>query len=1015
MKKTVRTQVLLCAGGSCISSGTQSVREAFETALEAHGLSDEIEVIATGCMGMCEIGPIAVIYPEGVFYQKVKAADVEEIVAEHLLKGRVVERLFYRKPSNQELIQTIGDIDFFKLQHKIALRNCGQIDPEQIREYIAMDGYAALGKVVTALTPEAVVAEVKASGLRGRGGAGFPTGLKWAAAAAEPAGIKYVVCNADEGDPGAFMDRSILEGDPHSVLEAMAICGYAIGARQGYIYVRAEYPLAIERLEKAIGQARELGVLGRDLFGSGFDFDIEIRMGAGAFVCGEETALMHSIEGRRGEPRPKPPFPAQKGLFGRPTVLNNVETFANIPHIILRGAASFAALGAGKSTGTKVFALAGDVNNTGLVEVPMGISLGAIVHDIGGGIPGNKAFKAVQIGGPSGGCIPTEFLNTPVTYESLPELGAIMGSGGLVVMNEDTCMVDLARYFLEFIAEESCGKCTPCRVGTRIMLELVTKICEGRGEMADLQRLEELAAHVRQTSLCGLGQTAPNPVLSTLRYFRNEYIAHIRDHRCEAGVCAAMVYAPCANACPASVNVPAYMAFVAQGRYEEALRVHLRANPLPSVCGRVCPQWCIKKCRRADLEGPLAVRLVKRFMADQRRDYADLYPEKAPDNGMRVAVVGSGPAGLTAAYYLTLMGYRTTVFERQPEAGGMLRYAIPEYRLPREYVDKEIAGLAALGVEIRTGVEVGRDVTLGGLRQQGYGAIFLACGSGQEIRPDLPGMDLPGVYTGINFLERVAKGEPIAMGPDVLVVGGGDSAIDASRVARRRGARNITILYRRTRSEMPTNPIEIREAEIEGNRVEFLTTVGGMAARADGRIAVEIRKMRLGAFDKTGRRRPEEIPSAAETRVVDNVIIAIGQRCDVGALLGDGQGLVADGRGGLKADIRTGATDAPFIFAGGDLVSGAATVVEAIAAGQTGARAIDRYLSPGVARVYPWEQPEAPATPVDPDREIETIAPVEQPLLGPEERLITMEVERTITAAEARREAGRCLRCDYKG
>ena len=1015
MKKTVRTQVLLCAGGSCISSGTQSVREAFEIALNKHGLGDEIEVITTGCMGMCEIGPIVVIYPEGIFYQKVKPVDVEEIVGEHLLKGRVVSRLFYRKPSTQELSQTISDIDFFKLQHKIALRNCGQIDPEQIREYIAMDGYAALGKVLTEMTPEAVLAEVKASGLRGRGGAGFPTGLKWAAAASTPSDIKYVVCNADEGDPGAFMDRSILEGDPHSVLEAMAICGYAIGAQQGYIYVRAEYPLAIERLEKAITQARELSMLGKNIFGSGFDFDLEIRMGAGAFVCGEETALMHSIEGRRGEPRPKPPFPAQKGLFGYPTVLNNVETFANIPHIILEGAQSFAALGTEKSKGTKVFALAGDVNNTGLVEVPMGISLGAIVYDIGGGIPGNKKFKAVQIGGPSGGCIPREYLNTPVTYESLPELGAIMGSGGLVVMNEDTCMVDLARYFLEFIAEESCGKCTPCRVGTRIMLELVTKICEGRGVMEDLTRLEELADYIRQASLCGLGQTAPNPVLSTLRYFRHEYVAHIRDHHCEAGVCSSLMYAPCTNACPAAVNVPAYMSLVAHGRYEDALREHLKANPLPSVCGRVCPQWCIKKCRRADLEGSLAVRLVKRFMSDQRMDYSDLYPPKAPANGKRVAIIGSGPAGLTAAYYLTLRGYHTTVFERQPQAGGMLRYAIPEYRLPHEYVDKEIAGLVSLGVEIRTGVTVGKDITLGGLRKEGFEAIYLACGSGQEIRPDLPGIDLPGVYTGIDFLERVAKGEKLPMGPDVVIVGGGDSAIDASRVARRQGARNITILYRRTRSEMPTNPIEIREAEIEGNKVEFLANIGGISSRKDGRLEVEIRKMRLGAFDKTGRRRPEEIPTAKENRVVDNVIIAIGQRADISAVLSDRQGLVSDGWGGVKADIRTGATDAPFIFAGGDLVSGAATVVEAIAAGQTGARAIDQYLLPDPERIYPWEQPKAPEAPVDTEGEIQTIPPVEEPLLSVEERLITQEVERTILADEARCEAGRCLRCDYKG
>ncbi len=1014
MKKNVRAHVLLCAGGSCISSGTESVRDAFIRALEQHGLTGEIELIATGCMGMCEIGPIVVVHPEGVFYQKVKPADVDEIVAEHLLKGRVVQRLFYKKPTSEEWVAAISDIDFFKLQKKVALRNCGQIDPEQIREYIARDGYAALGKALTEMTPAAVVEEVKLSGLRGRGGAGFPTGLKWAATAKETADCKYVVCNADEGDPGAFMDRSILEGDPHSVLEAMAICGYAVGATHGFIYVRAEYPLAVERLEKALVQAREMGVLGKDLFGSGFDFDIELRMGAGAFVCGEETALMHSIEGRRGEPRPKPPFPAQKGLFGKPTVLNNVETFANIPYIILAGAADFAVLGTDKSKGTKVFALAGDVNNTGLVEVPMGIALGSVVYDIGGGIPHDKNFKAVQIGGPSGGCIPREYLNTPITYESLPELGAIMGSGGLIVMNEDTCMVDLARYFLEFIAEESCGKCTPCRVGTRIMLDLVTRICEGRGTFEDLERLETLAPYVRQASLCGLGQTAPNPVLSTLRYFRHEYEQHIRDKHCAAGVCGTIIYAPCTNACPASVNVPAYMAYIAEGRYEEALRVHLLANPLPSVCGRVCPQWCIKKCRRNDLEGPLAVRLVKRFMGDQRRDYDDLYPAKDPDNGLRVAVIGSGPAGLTAGYYLLLRGYQVTVFDRQPEPGGMLRYAIPDYRLPREYVDKEIAGLVRLGLEIKTNVAIGKDITLGGLREQGYAAVFLASGCGKEIRPDMPGTDLPGVYTGIEFLERAAKGEKLPVGKTVLVIGGGDSAIDASRVARRLGAESVTILYRRTRSEMPTNPIEIREAEVEGNQVEFLANIAGIAAKK-GRLEVTVRRMRLSAFDKSGRRRPEEIPHSDEKRMVDNVIIAIGQRSDAETILQDVPGITPTRWGGIEADGRTGATACPWLFAGGDLLSGAATVVEAIGAGQIGARAIDQYLMPDPARTYPWENLTPPTVTVDTEREIAELPPVEQPLLNPEERLITQEVERTITAAEARREAGRCLRCDYKG
>lgn len=1004
---------MLCAGGSCISSGSESVREAFEREITSHGLVDEVDVISTGCMGMCEIGPIAVIYPEGVFYQKVQAEDAAEIVESHLLKGRVVERLFYKKPSSGELIQTINNIDFFKLQKKIALRNCGNIDPEEIREYIAADGYTALGTVLTEMAPEQVLNEVIASGLRGRGGAGFPTGLKWKFTAGEESDRKYVVCNADEGDPGAFMDRSILEGDPHSVIEAMAICGYAVGASQGYVYVRAEYPLAIKRLQRAIEQAREYGLLGQDLFGSDFGFDLEIRMGAGAFVCGEETALLHSIEGKRGEPRPKPPFPAQKGLFDKPTVLNNVETFANIPYIILNGSADFASLGTEKSKGTKVFALAGDVNNSGLVEVPMGITLGSVVYDIGGGIPNNRKFKAVQIGGPSGGCIPKEYLNTPITYESLPELGAIMGSGGLIVMNEDTCMVDLARYFLEFIQEESCGKCTPCRVGTRIMLSLVTKICRGQGTMADLERLEELAPQIAASSLCGLGQTAPNPVISTLRYFREEYLEHIRDRRCRAGVCADMMWAPCTNACPASVNVPAYMAYVGAGRFEDALRVHLLANPFPSVCGRVCPQWCIKKCRRADLEGPLAVRIVKRFMSDQRRDYMDLYPEKAPANGKKVAVIGSGPAGLTAAYYLVLRGYEVTVFERQPEAGGMLRYAIPDYRLPRDYVDKEIEGLIQLGVEIRTGVVIGRDVTLPELEAQGYEAFFVASGCCKEIRPRIDGIDLPGVYTGIEFLERAAKGEDMAVGEEVVVIGGGDSAIDASRIARRLGARDVTIVYRRTRSEMPTNPIEIREAEVEGNQVMFLSNISAIREK-DGRLEIDIQKYRLGAFDKSGRRRPEEIHGEVQTRVVDNVIVAIGQQADAENIVRSAEGLAGDGWGGVKADARTGATSSDNVFAGGDLVFGAATVVEAIQAGQIGAKSIDQMFFPDPDRQYPWEVLELPEIKPEVDGEIEDVAPVDEPLLKPEERLISVEVERTVTASEAMREACRCLRCDFK-
>lgn len=545
------------------------------------------------------------------------------------------------------------------------------------------------------------------------------------------------------------------------------------------------------------------------------------------------------------------------------------------------------------------------------------------------------------------------------------------------------------------------------------MLHLVSKICHGQGTMDDLRKLEELAPQIAESSLCGLGQTAPNPVISTLRYFRDEYLEHIRDHHCRAGVCNDLVWAPCTNACPASVNVPAYMAYVAAGRFEEALRVHMLSNPFPSICGRVCPQWCTKKCRRADLEGPLAVRIVKRFMAEQRGDYLDLYPAKAPANGHKVAVVGSGPAGLTTAYYLVLRGYQVTVFERQPEAGGMLRYAIPDYRLPREYVDKEIGGLVKLGVEIKTGVAIGRDVTLGELQKQGYEAFFIASGCGREIKPKIVGIDLPGVYTGIDFLERAAKGEDLGIGKEVVVIGGGDSAIDASRIARRLGARDVTILYRRTRGEMPTNPIEIREAEVEGNKVEFLRNISAIKAK-DGRLEITIAKYRLGAFDKSGRRRPEEIVGDVDTRLVDNVIVAIGQQADAERIVETTEGLAGDGWGGLKADSRTGATGLGNVYAGGDLVFGAATVVEAIQAGQIGARSIDQMFFPDPSRKYPWENIELPEIKPDLDAEIEELAPVHEPLLSPEERLISMEVERSVTAEEAIREACRCLRCDYK-
>lgn len=537
-----RSHVLVCGGTGCTSSGSQQIIQTLKEELKKNRLQNEVAVVKTGCHGLCAEGPVMIVYPEAVFYSKVRPEDVEEIVSEHLLKGRIVERLVYHEAQAPEGIKSLNETTFYKKQHRIALRNCGVINPESIDEYIGTGGYEALGKVLTEMTPDEVIQTILDSGLRGRGGAGFPTGLKWRFASGNRGNVqKYVCCNADEGDPGAFMDRSVLEGDPHVVLEAMAIAGYAIGADQGYIYVRAEYPIAIERLQIAINQAREYGLLGKNIFESGFDFDIELRLGAGAFVCGEETALMTSIEGNRGEPRPRPPFPAVKGLFASPTILNNVETWANIPQIIINGPKWFASMGTEKSKGTKVFALGGKINNTGLVEIPMGTTLRTVIEDIGGGIPNGKKFKAAQTGGPSGGCIPAEHFDIPIDYDNLISIGSMMGSGGLIVMDEDTCMVDIAKFFLQFTVDESCGKCTPCRVGTKRLLELLEKITDGRGTLEDIDKMEELCYYIKDNALCGLGQTAPNPVLSTLRYFRDEYIEHVVNKRCPAGVCKKLI------------------------------------------------------------------------------------------------------------------------------------------------------------------------------------------------------------------------------------------------------------------------------------------------------------------------------------------------------------------------------------------------------------------------------------------------------------------------------------------
>ncbi|UCC76233.1 MAG: NADH-quinone oxidoreductase subunit NuoF, partial [Anaerolineales bacterium] len=749
-----RTCVTVCGGTGCRVHGSERVLEALRAEVVRNDIQADVRM--TGCHGFCEQGPVVVIQPLGIFYRSVSVENVPVIIHETLERHRVIESLLYADPVTDTKIVYEHQVPFYSGQTRRLLNLNGLIDPTSIEDYIARGGYEALARALSKMLPEEVTEEVSHAGLRGRGGAGFPTGLKWRFCREAPGDVKYLVCNADEGDPGAYMDRSIVEGNPHRVLEGMIIGAYAMGAAHGFVYIRGEYPLAVKHLGIALKQMREYGLLGENILGLGFDFDIELRIGAGAFVCGEETALMASIEGQVGEPRSRPPYPAQSGLWGRPTNINNVKTWANVPLIIRNGSDWFASVGTEKSKGTKIFSMVGKINNTGLVEVPMGISLGELIYDIGGGIPSGKAFKAAQIGGPSGGCIPKEHLNVPIDYESVTALGAIMGSGGLVVCDEDTCMVDLARYFLEFTQEESCGKCVPCRVGTRAMLETLERICAGRGRDGDIEYLLEVGEEVKRSSLCALGGTAPNPVLSTIRYFRDEYETHIRERRCPAGACTTLVRARCANACPADVDVPSYVSLVAQGRYGEALEVHRRRNPFALVCGRVCPAFCEAKCRRAELDQPVAIRHIKRFMADKELERPWTPPRLEEPKMERVAVIGAGPAGLTAALRLAQKGYPVTVFEALPLAGGMMAVGMPDYRLPRDILNVEVENIKRAGVEIRLNMALGKDFTLGDLLDHdGYEAVILAIGAQKSRALGIEGEEMEGVYHGSQFLRDV--------------------------------------------------------------------------------------------------------------------------------------------------------------------------------------------------------------------------------------------------------------------
>jgi NADH-quinone oxidoreductase subunit F len=1009
--------ISVCSGTGCHASGCERVTARLREVLRKRNLEDTVDIRTTGCHGFCERGPITVIYPSGIFYQRVTPDDIEEIIEETILNERVVERLLYTDPMSGEKITYEEDVPFYKRQTRILFANNGLIDPEQIDEYIAVGGYTALGKALRSMQSAEIIEEIKKSGLRGRGGAGFPTGLKWEIARKSKGDIKYVVCNADEGDPGAYMDRSLLEGNPHSVLEGLLIGAYAIGASQGFIYVRHEYPLAVKNVRTAINQMKAYGLLGKNILSTEFDFDIKVVIGAGAFVCGEESALMASIEGKKGEPRQRPPFPAQKGIWGKPTNINNVETWANVPLIISKGADWFSSIGTEGSKGTKIFSLVGKINNTGLVEVPMGITLKEMVYNIGGGIPKDKKFKAVQTGGPSGGCIPAQELDLQVDYERLKEAGSMMGSGGMVVMDEDTCMVDTARYFLEFLEDESCGKCLTCREGIERMLEIVTNICEGRGKEEDIETLRELGELVKDASMCGLGQTAPNPLLSTLQYFLDEYIDHIRYKRCPAAVCREIISSPCQHTCPIGTEAPVYISLIAQGRYEEAFNIIRKDNPLPSICARVCSHPCEDKCQSGKFGDPIAIRALKRFATDYAMKRGLKYPvEREYSKKEKVAIIGSGPAGLTAGYYLGLKGYSVKIFESLPVIGGALAVYIPEHRLPTDILTYDIENIREAGVEFKTSTTVGKDITFEELRDR-YDALFIATGAHTSIKLNIPGEDAEGVLDALDFLKDVKLGKKVTIGKKVGVIGGGNAAVDSARVALRLpDTEDVTILYRRTRKEMPAFEEEAEACIEEQVNMQFLTAPNRILAENGKVTGVECMKMRLGDVDESGRRRPIPIEGSEFVVELDTVIIAISEKPDISFLEGV-EGLEFTKWNTVKVDPETYATGIEGIFAGGDVVTGPNVIIYAMGAGKVVADLIDKYLQgQQVVRDYTVTRPSMYVEPVELTEE--EVAEAGRPGMScrpMSERICSFEeVELGLTEDEAVREARRCLRCDLE-
>jgi len=1014
--------------GTCgIGSGADLVYQAFSSYITEHNLP--ILLRSVGCFGFCSEEPLVMLYLPShplVVYSRIEPSDVPSL-ADNLHEGRywrehVLCKIsawdhhlsFHSYGEGLAELKEWNELPFFHSQTKLVLRDAGLINPDSIEEYVAVGGYRSFASVLGAQSREEVLALVKDSHLCGRGGAGFPTGLKWELMAKEQAERKFVICNADEGDPGAYMNRNEMESDPHMVIEGMLIGAYATGAKEGIIYVRAEYPLAVQRLKRAIAQAYEHNLLGKHILDSHLSFDLSVVEGAGAFVCGEETALIASLEGKAGRSTAKPPFPSQKGYLGCPTTINNLETWCNIPLVIGKGSNWFQKIGTPKSPGTKVFSLVGKVKHTGLVELALGEKLTTLIYEAGGGsVQSTKRIKAVQSGGPSGGCIPASLFDTPIDYENLTKLGAIMGSGGMVVMDNDNCMVDSARYFLEFTTKESCGKCTPCREGLSQALAILNRITTSEGRMEDLKLLSELCSHISDTSLCGLGQSAMNPVATTLQYFQKEYEEHIQQKHCEAGTCEAMVSELCSNSCPLGMRIPTYIALLRENRLVEAFTSTLEDNPLPGTLGRICHFHCQMRCRRESLDNPVHQGELHRYLADtlykmgQEQDvYQDILRRMYKPTHKKISIVGSGPAGLSAAFYLSRLGHSVTIYEQEKEAGGVLRYGIPDYRLPKDILAKELEIFGLLGVKFVFSTKLGTDISLDELRNMSDGVI-LALGSYHHANLELPGSEGSGVVQGTDVLKNLAVKEPEQVGKRVVIIGGGNVAIDAARSLWRLD-KEVVIAYRREVDEMPANRSEIEEAQAEGLAFRFNVAPTEIIRDAKQNVvALRCEHLLCGGYDLSGRRKRKG-KGCYEDLACDTVVIAVGERVD--AKLLESEALSVSSSGQLAVERHSYLTSKPNVWAIGDVITGPSTAAEAMGHGKEVAKIIDRCLTgkerfSSLFSTFTYDKSVA--------KTLHEGKAIQSERLELSQRKHSFaEVNKGYTGRQARMEAGRCLRCD---